>query len=148
MVLVAPEIKMFGVFFNTKSSVVGWDRIASFHRAETQGAKLFLSGQVISARFQPGKGPAIVIGEIVELLAALDEVGIPVHEKFIWPEFVDNLPPGNEYIKNNLQDSKEPVTRIVLEDALRRRYNIQPGEKKWRIPDSALLFVSGSKAER
>ena len=47
---------------------------------ETQGAKLLLRRQVLSARLQPGKDPAIVIGEIAQLLAALDEVGILVHE--------------------------------------------------------------------
>ena len=72
------------LFFQyTKSPVAGWDRVASFHRAETPGAKLLLGRKVLSARLQPGKDPAIVIGEIVELLAALDEVGIPVHEEFI-----------------------------------------------------------------
>ena len=72
------------------------DRVASFHRAETQGAKLLLSRQVLSARLQPGKNFAIVIGEIVKLLAALEEVGIPVHDEFIWLHFVDKLPPGHE----------------------------------------------------
>ena len=120
----------------------------SFHCAETQGAKLLRSRQIISARLQPGKDPAIVVGEIVELLAALDEVGIPMHEEFIWLHFVDNLPPGHEFIKNNLQGSKEPLVRIVLEDALRIRYNVQSGGKKVRtIPDCA-LFVSDSKAGR
>ena len=85
---------------------------------------------LLSARLQPGQDPDIVIGEIVELLAALDEVGIPVHEEFIWLHFVDNLPPGYEFIKNNLQGSKEPLTRIALEDALRSRYNVQPGGKR------------------
>ena len=119
------------VFFSTKSSVAGWDSVAFFHRAETQGAKLLLSRKVLSARLQPGKDPAIVIGEIVELLATfLDEVGIPVHEKFIWLHFVDNLPPKYEFIKNNLQGSKEPLSRTVLEDALRSRYNVQSGGKK------------------
>ena len=51
----------------------------------------------------------------MELLAALDEVGAPVHEEFIWLHFVDNLLPGYEFIKNNLQGSKEPRTRIALE---------------------------------
>ena len=85
--------------FSTKSPVAGWDRVASFHRAETQGAKLLLSRQVINARLQPGNDPAIVIGEIVELLSALDEVGIPVHKEFVWLHFVDNLPPGYELLK-------------------------------------------------
>ena len=80
-------------YFGTKSPVTGWDRVASFHRAVTQGAKLLLSRQILSARLQPDKYPAIVIGEIVELLAALDEVGTPVREEFIWLHFVDNLPP-------------------------------------------------------
>ena len=84
-----------------------------------------LSRQVLSARLQPGKDPAIVIGEIVELLTALDEGEIPVHEEFILLHFVDNLPPGYESVKKNLQGSKEPLTRIVLEDALRSRYNVQ-----------------------
>ena len=88
------------VFFSTKSPVAGWDRVAYFHRAETQGAKVLLSRQVINARLQLGKDPAIVIGEIMELLAALDEVGIPVHEEFIWLHFVDNLPPGYKFIEN------------------------------------------------
>ena len=85
---------------STKSPVAGWDRVASFHRAETQGAKLLLSRQVLGARLQPGKDHAIVIGEITELLAVLDEVGIPVHEEFIWLHFVDNLPPGHEFIRS------------------------------------------------
>ena len=133
------------VFFSTKSPVAGWERVASFHRTETQGAKLLLSRKVFSARLQPGKDPAIVIGEIVELLAVLDEVGIPVHEEFIWLHFGDNLPPGYEFIKNNLQGSKEPLIRTVLEDAPRSRFNVQSGGIKGKtIPDSA-LFVSGSK---
>ena len=66
----------------------------------------------------------------MELLAALDEVGIPVHEEFIWPHFVDNLPPGYKFIKSNLQGSKEPLKSTVLEDALRSRYNIQSGGEK------------------
>ena len=130
--------------------MAGWNRVASFHRGKIQGVKLLLSRQVLSAHLQPGKDPAIVIGEIVELLAALDEVGVTVHEEFIWLHFVDNLPPGYEFIKNNLQDLKEPLPpRIVLlEDALRSRYNVQSDGKKGRtIPDSA-LFVSGSKARR
>ena len=136
------------VFFSTKSPVAGWDRVASLHHAETQGAKLLLSRKVLSARLQPYKDPAIVIGEIVELRAALDEVGIPVHEEFIWLHFVDNLLPEYEFIMNILQGSKEPLTRTVLEDALRSRYNVQSGEKKGKtVPDSA-MFVSGSKAGR
>ena len=90
-------------FFSTKSPVAGWERVASFHRAETQRAKLLLSRKVRSTRLQPGKDPAIVIGVIAELLAALDGMEIPVHEEFIWLHFVDNLPPGFEIIKNNLQ---------------------------------------------
>ena len=88
------------VFFSTKSSVAGWDRVASFDRAETQGAKLLLSRKVLSARLQPGKDPAIVIGEVVELLAALDEMGIPMHEEFIWLHFVDNLPPNTSLLRS------------------------------------------------
>ena len=73
----------------------------------------------------------------MELLAALDEVGAPVHEEFIWLHFVDNLLPGYEFIKNNLQGSKEPRTRIALEDSLQTRYNVQSGGKKGiTIPDS------------
>ena len=136
------------VFFGTKSPVAGWERVASFHRAETQGAKLLLSRKVLNARLQPGKDPAIVIGEIVKLLAALDKVGITVHEEFIWLHFVVNLPLGFELIKNNLQGSKEPLTRTVLEYALRSWYNVQSSGKKGKaIPDYA-LFVSGSKAGR
>ena len=75
-------------------------------------------------------------------------MGIPVHEEFIWLHFVDNLPPGYEFIKNNLQGSKEPLACTVLEYELRSRYNVQSGGKKGRtIPDSALL-VSGSKVGR
>ncbi|CAN0461897.1 unnamed protein product, partial [Ascophyllum nodosum] len=125
-----------------------WNRVASFHRAETQGARLLFSKHVFSARLQPSKDAAIVIDEIMELLAALDEMGIPVHEEFIWVYFVPNLPPGYKFIKNNLQGSKEPLTRTVSEDALGSRYNVQSGGKKGRtIPDSA-LFVSSSKAGR
>ena len=121
------------VFFSTKSPVAEWKRVASFHRAETQGAKLLLSRKVLRARLQPGKDPAIVIGEIVKLLAALDKVGIPVHEEFILLHFVDNLLPGFEFINNNLQGSKEPLTRTVLEDALRSKYNVQSGGKRGRL---------------
>ena len=78
--------------------MAGWERVASFHHAETQGAKLLFSRKVLSARLQPGKDLAIIIGEIVELLAALDEMEIPVHEEFIWLHFVDNLSPGFEFI--------------------------------------------------
>ena len=62
---------------------------------------------------------------------------------------MDNLPPGYESVKNNLQGSKEPLPRIaLLENALRSWYNVRSGGKKARtIPDSA-LFVSGSKAGR
>ena len=95
-----------------------------------------------------GVCPATVIGEIVELLAALDEVGIPVHEEFIWLHFVDSLLPGYEFSKNNLQGSKEPLTRTVLEDALQSRYNVQSGGKKGRTISNSALFVSGSKAGR
>ena len=42
------------VFFSMKSPVAGWDRVASFHRVETQRAKLVLSRQVLSACLQPG----------------------------------------------------------------------------------------------
>ena len=80
-------------FFSTKSPVDAWDRVASFHRAETQGAKLLLSRQVLSHRLQPGKDPDIVIGETVELLSTLDEVGMLVHEELICLYVVDNLPP-------------------------------------------------------
>ena len=97
------------VFFSSKSPVAGWDRVASFHRAETQGAKLLLSRQVLGARLLPGKDPAIVIGDIEELLATLDEVRISVHEEFIW-HFVENLPPDHEFIKNNPQGRFEETT--------------------------------------
>ena len=85
-------------FLSTKPPVVGWDRVVCFHRAETQRAKLPLSRQVLIARPQPGKDPAILISEIVELLAALNGVGIPVHEEYIWLNFGDNLPPGYEFV--------------------------------------------------
>ena len=81
------------VFFSTKSPVAGWERGASFHRAETQGAKLLLSIKVLGSRLQPGKDPAIVIGEIVEVLAALDEVGMPVHEDLSGCTSLTTFPP-------------------------------------------------------
>ena len=71
------------VFFSTKSPADGWDRVASFNRAETQEGELLLSRQIFGARPQPGKDPAIVNGETVELLAAIDEVGIGVHKEFV-----------------------------------------------------------------
>ena len=77
-------------------------------------------------------------------VTAIDEVGIPVHGEFIWLHFVDNLPSGYELIKSNLHGSKEPLTRTVLEDALRSRYNVTSGEKRGSL-DTA-LFASGSKA--
>ena len=84
----------------------------------------------------------------MELLAALDEVGIPVYEEFMWLYFVDNLPPGFESIKNNLQGSKRPLIRIVLEDPLRSRYNVQSDGQEGRTISNTALFVSGSKTER
>ena len=62
---------------------------------------------------------------------------------------MDSFPPGYELIKNNLQGSKEPRTRIVLEDALRSRYNVQSsgrkrrnrGEQRQLDLDSAALLV-------
>ena len=84
----------------------------------------------------------------MELLATLDEVGISAHEEFIWLHLVDNLPPRYEFIENNLQGSKEPLTRIVLEDALWSRYIVQSGGKKGRMIPHSELFVSGSKAGR
>ena len=62
--------------------------------------------------------------------------------------WINNLPPGYEFIKNNLQGSKEPFTRVVLGDALRSRYNIQSGGKKGRTISETALFVSGSQAGR
>ena len=62
------------IFFRTKLPVTCWDRVASFHRTETQAVKLLLSRHVLSDHLQPGKHPAIVIGEVVELFVALDEV--------------------------------------------------------------------------
>ena len=66
----------------------------------------------------------------MELLAPLDEVGLPVHEVFTWLYFVDNLPLGYEFAKNNLQGSKEPLARVELDDVPRSRYNVQPGGKR------------------
>ena len=57
-------------------------------------------------------------------------------------------PPGYEFIKNSLQGSKGPLTRIVLEDALRSRYNVQSGRKKGRMVSDTALFICGSKAGR
>ena len=63
------------VFLSTKLPVAGWDRVGIFHHAETQDAMLLLSRQVLSARLQPDQDPAIFIGEIEKLFAALDDVG-------------------------------------------------------------------------
>ena len=93
-----------------KMPVAGWDRVASFHRAATHGAKILPGRQVLSTRLQPDYYLAIVIGEVVELLAALDEVGIPVHEEFIWLHFVDNLPPG--YVVRIADDRAMPIEGI------------------------------------
>ena len=68
---------------------------------------MFLSRQVLSTRLQPGNYPAIIIGEVVELLAALDEVGIPVHEEYIYlAALCGNLPPGYEFIKRTTCKSR------------------------------------------
>ena len=129
--------------------MTGRERVGSFHRVETQGAKLLLSRQVLSSRLQPNNEPAIVVGEVGKLLAAgLDKAGIPVHEEFIWLNFVDSLPPGYELIKNNLQSPKKSLTRTVLEDALRSQDNVQAGVKKGRAISYTALFVSSSKAGR
>ena len=69
-----------------------------------------------------------------------------MHEEFVWLHFVGNLPPVYEFIKNNLQGSKKPQTRIVLENTLSSRYNVQSGGKKGRTVLDSALFVSGSKA--
>ena len=61
---------------------------------------------------------------------------------------MDNLPPGYKFIKNNLQGSKEPLTRIILEDALRSTCNVQSGGKKGRTISDTAFFVFGSKAGR
>ena len=69
------------------------------------------------------------------------------HKISIYLNFVDNLPPGYDFIKNNLQGSKKPLILIVLEYALRSRHNVHSGGKKGRaIPDTG-LFVSGLKAD-
>ena len=100
------------VLLSTTSPVAGWERIATFHRTKTRGYKLFfLRRWLLSALLQPNKDLAIVIGEIIELLAALEEVGIPVHKEFTWLHFVDNLPPGHDFIRNSLRSSKEPPLR-------------------------------------
>ena len=65
----------------TKSPVAGRDMVSSIDRAETPGAKLLLSRQVLNARLQPSKSLAIVIDVFVELLAAPKEVVIAVHEE-------------------------------------------------------------------
>ena len=62
-----------------------------------------------------------MIGKTVDLAAALDKVGTHVHEEFIHLHFMDNLSPGYEFIKNNLQSAKELLTRIVLKDAPQSR---------------------------
>ena len=61
---------------------------------------------------------------------------------------MNNLPPGYEFIKNNLQGSKEPLALIVLEYALRSRYNVQSGGGEGRTILDTALFVSGLKAGR
>ena len=63
-----------------------------------------------------------------------------MHEEFISPSY--------EFVKNNLQGSKEPLTRIVLEDSLRSRCNVQLGGEKGRMLWDIALFVFGSKAGR
>ena len=135
------------VFFSTKSPVAGWDRVASLYRAETQGAKLLLSRQAISARLQPGKDPAIVIGEIVELVAALDEVRIPVHEEFIWLHFVDNLPPSYEFTKNTARFKGATNTHCARRCAAEQVQRTIERGKGETISNSA-LFAFGSKAGR
>ena len=91
---------------------------------------------------------SVVIGIIVELLTALNEVGIPVHEEFMLLHFVENLPPGYEFIKNNLQVSKEPLTRAVVEKALRSMCNVQSSGNRGRAISDTALSVSSSKADR
>ena len=94
------------VNFSTKSPVAGWERVASFHRAETQGAKLLLSKKVPSARLQPGEDPAIVIGEIVKLLAALNKVGISVHEELSGCTSLTTFPPVSSLLKTTCKVRK------------------------------------------
>ena len=61
---------------------------------------------------------------------------------------MDNFSPRYEFITTNLQGLKELLTRVVLEDALRSRYNVRScGKKENSILDTA-LFVSGSKPGR
>ena len=100
---------------------------------------MFLSRQVLSTRLQPGNYPAIIIGEVVELLAALDEVGIPVHEEYIWLHFVETFPQVTSLSKEQPARVEETLTRVVLEDALRSKYNVQSSVKKGRmVLDTAL----------
>ena len=117
------------VFVITKSPVAEWGRVALSIAQRPKGRSYYSAGRYL----------------IVELLAAIDDVGIPVHGEFIWLYFVDNLPSGYELIKRNLQSSKEPLTRTVLEDALRSRYNVQFGGKRGKAIMNTALFASGSK---
>ena len=68
--------------------------------------------------------------------------------EFVWLHFVDSLPPRYEFIENTLQGSKEPLTYIVLEDALQSKYNVQSEGKRGRMISNTLLLVSDSKAGR
>lgn len=58
---------------------------------------------------------------------------------------MDNLSPGYEFIKNNMQGS---ITRTVLEDTLRSRYNVQSGAQGGRTISDPALFVSSLKTGR
>lgn len=66
----------------------------------------------------------------MELLGALNELRIAVHEDFIWLHFVDNLPAGYRFIKNSLDGLKDPLTRIELEDALSSKYKYYLAKKR------------------
>ena len=71
-----------------------------------------------------------------------------LHKEFIWPHFVDNLPPSYEFFKSKLQDSKDPLTRMVLENAQQSRHNVQSGGEKMRTILEAALIVLDLKADQ
>ena len=113
---VAKHFTMYGVWFQARRRQMLINEYFSVRsRQWLVGTGLLLSivQQSMERRyFSAGRFLALVfnrvtiLDEVVELVVALDEVEVPVHEEFIWLHFVDNLPPRYEYVKRTTSKSR------------------------------------------
>ena len=68
-----------------------------------QGANLFSSRKVLRTRLQPNKTKqAIAFGENVNVIAALEELGIPVDEESTRPHVVEDRTPAYDFYQEQL----------------------------------------------